>query len=72
MQNNSAFSWIKVLAKDLGAEVPLGYAQDAKGNAKRRAKQDIFVTAKLEAAAAMAIAEGRLRHGTSMMRCALK
>ncbi len=38
-------------------EVPLDYAQDAKANAKRRAKQDTFVAAKLEALATAAIAE---------------
>jgi hypothetical protein len=48
---------IKVWAKALGTEVPLGYTWDAKANAKRRAKQDAFVAAKLEAAAAVAITE---------------
>jgi hypothetical protein len=48
---------IKVQAKALGAEVPSGYVRAAKANAKRRAKQDVFLVAKLEAAAASGIAE---------------
>jgi hypothetical protein len=48
---------IKVRAKALGTEVPPCYAREGKANTKRRAKQDNFVTAKLEATAASAIAE---------------
>ncbi len=48
---------IKVWAKALGTEVPPGYAREGKANTKRRAKQDNFVTAKLEATAALGIAE---------------
>ena len=44
-------------AKMIGVEVPAGFAKDAKATAKRRAKQDAFVQAKIAAAVAAAEAE---------------
>jgi hypothetical protein len=51
---------IKVRVKALGVEVPFGSAQDAKAKRKRRAKQDAFIAAKLEAVAAAVIAKAEV------------
>ena len=49
---------IAARAKALGVEVPEGYAKEAKATAKKRAKQDEFIQAKMaEAASASADAE---------------
>ena len=44
-------------AKALGVEVPEGYAKEAKATAKKRAKQDEFIQAKMAEAASPAEAE---------------
>jgi len=48
---------IAVRAKALGVEVPEGYAKEAKATAKKRAKQDEFIQAKIEEAASASATE---------------